>query len=214
MQTTNNNEQNLDTTTEPPSPDIITTTINTSFPRVPDSHDNICLPRVADLDINSPTQAPKTYTDLTRNPGKRRRNAKKKVLARNSFPPPIIEEIAETEQIEQISDPLPTSPTTDTTETTENTSSLPSPTNPNSPPTLSPTQQSSDKPKKRLTKSNVGNIGYKFQNYFPGHGYFQGEVVAIKDVCTDDKDHRVLYLDGDSNDMSLDEIKKCPKASA
>ena len=82
---------------------------------------NICLPRVANFDINSPTQAPKTYTDLTRNPGKRRRNARKIVLARDSFPLPIIEKIAEAEEIE-ITDTLLTSPTADTT---ENTSSLP-----------------------------------------------------------------------------------------
>ena len=62
-----------------------------------------------------------------------------------------------------------------------------------------------------MHKSNVGNIGYTFQNYFPGHGYFQGGVVAIKDICTDGKYRCVVYSDGDSNDMSLDEIKNVQK---
>ena len=101
LQTTNNNEQTLDTTTEPPSPDIITTTINTSFPRVPDSHDNICLPRVADRTNNNNN----TYKHLTRNPGKQRRKAKKKRLSRKSFPCPHLERIEE--ETINLSQPIP-----------------------------------------------------------------------------------------------------------
>ena len=63
VQTINNNEQPLANTTDPSSLDIITTNINTSLPRVPDSQDNICLPRVADQTNNNNN----TYKHLTRN---------------------------------------------------------------------------------------------------------------------------------------------------
>ena len=68
---------------------------NNEFPRVtdPPSHNN-SLPRVPspDAPINIrpshfiPPPAPRTYSDLTTNPGIRRRQAKKKALSRVSFP--------------------------------------------------------------------------------------------------------------------------------
>ena len=103
--TINTNTDNITTTLHdnnnnvhvPTNTTIIINNDNITVPRVLVDPVNICLPRVADLDINSPTQAPKTYTNLTHNPDKCRRNAKKKVLARDSFPQPIIEKIVETE---------------------------------------------------------------------------------------------------------------------
>ena len=148
----------------PPDTTFFNHNNNITVPRVLVDPVNICLPRVADLDTNSHTQNLKTYTDLTHNPGKRRRNAKKKTLFRDSFPPPIIEKIVETEEIEEIPDTLPISPTADTI---ENTSSLPTHTNSHLPPSHSPIQLSLDKPKRKAKKSNMVNIGYKFQNYFP-----------------------------------------------
>ena len=65
----------------------------------------------------------------------------------------------------------------------------------------------------------IGDVGYKFLKYFPNHGKFQeggfcqGEVIAIKSVSTDGKDRRCRYTDGDEEDLHLNEIKKCNKAS-
>ena len=202
MQTINNNEQTLDNTTDPPSLDIITTNINTSLPRVPDSQDNICLPRVADQTNNNNN----TYKHLTRNPGKRRRTAKKKRLSRESFPRPNLERIDE--ETLNLSQPIPQKITEIATPSSEIITTITTPTTtPTHTPTPSPTSNTNN-------KSNVGEIGYKFKKFFPGHGYFQGEVIAIKSVCTDNKNRRCRYTDGDMDDMSLKELKKCPKATS
>ena len=60
----------------------------------------------------------------------------------------------------------------------------------------------------------MSDIEYKFQIPSPpGYDCFQGEVVTIKSVCTDGKDRRIEYTDDDSSDMSLVEIKRCPKVT-
>ena len=163
---------------------------NTSLPRVPDSQDNICLPRVADRTNNNNNN---TYKHLTRNPGKRRRKAKKKKLSRKSFPRPNLERIEE--ETINLSQPIPQEITKIATPSSDiitiNTTPTPTPT-----PTPSPSSITNN-------KSNVGEIGYKFKKFFPGHGYFQGEVIAIKSVCTDNKIRRCRYTDGDMDDMSL-----------
>ena len=153
VQTTNNNEHTLDNTTDPPSLDIITTNINTSLPRVPHSQDNICLPRVADRTSNNNNN---TYKHLTRNPGKRRRTAKKKRLSRESFPRPNLERIDE--ETITLSPPIPQKITEITTPSSEIITTITTPTTTPTPtPTPSPTSNTNN-------KSNVGEIGYKFKN--------------------------------------------------
>ena len=53
------------------------------------------------------------------------------------------------------------------------------------------------------TTEIVGNIGFKFNNCFKGHGVFDGQVISIKKYSTDSKDRRCLYLDGDKEDLRL-----------
>ena len=57
-----------------------------------------------------------------------------------------------------------------------------------------------NKPKK------VGDIGFTFTKYFPGHGNFEGTVVEIRDGAEDGRDRRCRYKDGDVEDLSLDDL--------
>ena len=206
VQTTNINEQNIDNTTEPPSPNVTTTNINTSLPRAPESYENICLPRVADRnDTNANKHT--TYSHLTRNPGQRRRTAKKKQLSRKSFPRPNLERIEEdtillsqpiNQEISKNTTPSSNVITTDTTPY----------------PTPSPPMSTLSTSSKTKNKSNVGEIGYKFKKFFPGHGYFQGEIVSINSVSTDNKNRRCRYTDGNMDDLSLKNLKQCPTATS
>ena len=89
VRTSNISDPNKNDTTEPPSTNIITSTIHDSLPKVPEILENICLPRVADRDDNIVTPTKRTiYNNLTRNPGNRRRATKKKIFSRKFFPKP------------------------------------------------------------------------------------------------------------------------------
>lgn len=57
-----------------------------------------------------------------------------------------------------------------------------------------------NKPKK------VGDIGYTFTKYFPGHGNFEGTVVEIRDGADGGRDRRCRYKDGDVEDLSIDDL--------
>ena len=55
----------------------------------------------------------------------------------------------------------------------------------------------------------IGDVGYKFLNFFPNHGkfqeggFYQGEVIALKSVSTYGKDRRCGYTNGDEEDLHL-----------
>ena len=59
---------------------------------------------------------------------------------------------------------------------------------------------------KVLNKCSVcvcGNIGFNFINKFKAFGFYQGVVIEIKRDAKNKEDRRVLYTDGDMEDLSL-----------
>ena len=51
-----------------------------------------------------------------------------------------------------------------------------------------------------------GNIGFTFIKKFKGFGFYQGVVIEIKRDAKNKKDRRVLYTDGDMEDLSLKQL--------
>ena len=64
---------------------------------------------------------------------------------------------------------------------------------------------------KRKVPPAVGEVGYIFDKYFPGHGWFEGRVIAIRPGAKDGKDRRCRYEDGDEEDCTLAYLKGLPK---
>lgn len=67
-----------------------------------------------------------------------------------------------------------------------------------------------DKAKKDVP---VGNVGFRFTKHFPNHGWFEGEVVALRPGAKGGRDRRVVYSDGDMEDMSLAQIRQAVSKS-
>jgi len=44
-------------------------------------------------------------------------------------------------------------------------------------------------------------VGTKIRKFFNGHGWFEGKVVSVDDLY-----HRILYSDGDEEDMTVEEV--------
>ena len=57
----------------------------------------------------------------------------------------------------------------------------------------------------------VGEVGHTFDKYFPGHGWFEGKVIAIRPGAKGGKDRRCQYEDGDVEDVTLAHLKGLPK---
>ena len=168
----------------PPSSEIV---VNNKFPRKtdPPSHNN-SLPRVPSPDAPTnirashfaPPPSPLIYTDLTTNPGISHRQAKKKTLSRVPFP---------VDPTKAISDPIsiPLQPSVVPP-------SSPIPTPIVSPIILPAISLPSTHPIDPLPSSSpsgepaIGDVGYKFLNFFHNHGkfqeggFYQGEVIALK----------------------------------
>ena len=53
----------------------------------------------------------------------------------------------------------------------------------------------------------VGDVGYRFRKNFKGYGIFEGCVIEIKTHAENNKNRRCLYTDGDSEDLSLIQIR-------
>ena len=51
-----------------------------------------------------------------------------------------------------------------------------------------------------------GNIGFNFIKKVKGFGFYQGVVIEIKRDAKNKKDRRVLYTDGDMEDLSLKQL--------
>ena len=51
-----------------------------------------------------------------------------------------------------------------------------------------------------------GNIGFNFINTFKGFWLYQGVVIEIKGDAKKKEDIRVLYIDGDMEDLSLKQL--------
>ena len=58
-----------------------------------------------------------------------------------------------------------------------------------------------------INKVKVGDIGYSFENNLKGFGIFEGCVVDIKTHAENNKNRRCLYTDGDSEDLSLIQLR-------
>ncbi|KAL7517316.1 hypothetical protein ACHAWX_002248 [Stephanocyclus meneghinianus] len=56
----------------------------------------------------------------------------------------------------------------------------------------------------------LGNVGYKFRKLFDA-GWFDGKVIEIRPLAEGGKDRRVLYTDGDMEDLSLDDLQELAK---
>jgi hypothetical protein len=50
-------------------------------------------------------------------------------------------------------------------------------------------------------------IGFVFHKYFPGYGWFEGHVAQIRPDAAQNKTRRIVYADGDTEDLSLKEIR-------
>ena len=62
---------------------------------------------------------------------------------------------------------------------------------------------------KVLNKCSVcvcGNIGFNFINKFKAFGFYQGVVIEIKRDAKNKEDRRVLYTDGEMEDLSLKQL--------
>jgi len=61
----------------------------------------------------------------------------------------------------------------------------------------------------REKSQKIGEVGYSFTKLFPGFGLFNGMVVAIlfESEYVNDNNRRVVYTDGDSEDLSLSDLK-------
>ena len=58
-----------------------------------------------------------------------------------------------------------------------------------------------------INKVKVGDIGYRFEKNFKGFGIFEGCVIDIKTHAENNKNRRCLYTDGDSEDLSLIQLR-------
>eukprot|EP00804_Cyclotella_cryptica_P007426 CCRYP_002628-RA/>CCRYP_002628-RA protein AED:0.30 eAED:0.30 QI:0/0.5/0.33/1/1/1/3/2279/327 len=56
----------------------------------------------------------------------------------------------------------------------------------------------------------LGSVGYKFRKMFDA-GWFDGKVIEIRPLAEGGKDRRVLYTDGDKEDLSLDDLQELAK---
>lgn len=56
----------------------------------------------------------------------------------------------------------------------------------------------------------IGEVGYTFRKQFDA-GWCDGKVIEIKPLTTDGHDRRVLYTDGDMEDLSLENLKELAK---
>ena len=56
---------------------------------------------------------------------------------------------------------------------------------------------------------SYATVGFTFHKFFPGYGWFKGEVIQIRPDAAENKTRRVLYSDGDSEDISVEDIKRC-----
>mmetsp|Transcript_14316 Transcript_14316/g.31390 ORF Transcript_14316/g.31390 Transcript_14316/m.31390 type:complete len:1414 (-) Transcript_14316:695-4936(-) len=52
----------------------------------------------------------------------------------------------------------------------------------------------------------IGEVGYEFRKLF-NQGWFQGKVVKIRPGAAGGRDRRVVYSDGDQEDLSLDDLR-------
>ena len=136
---------------------------------------------------------------------------RKKTLSRVSFPVDPTENISDTISIPFQLSVVPSSipiPTPIVPPIILPASSLPST------PTIDPLPSSSPS-----SGPAIGDVGYTFLKFFPNHGkfqegvFYQGEVTAFKSVSTDGKDRRCRYTDDDEEDLHLNEIKQCNRAS-
>ena len=59
----------------------------------------------------------------------------------------------------------------------------------------------------------IGVIGYKFKKYFKGHGWFEGRVSKINIGTKEKKDRRVIYSDGDVEDISIKQLKSLKRVT-
>ena len=59
----------------------------------------------------------------------------------------------------------------------------------------------------------IGAIGYKFKKYFKGHGWFEGRVSEINIGAKEKKDRRVIYSDGDVEDVSIKQLKSLKRVT-
>ena len=103
-----------------------------------------------------------TCNNLTRHPGKRRRDAKKKASSRKFFPKPSLERIEDDDV--SLFQPIDH----DVAENSTSLSDAITIATPSNPIASSPTHISSKslRNQSQIEKSNVGTISYKFQNYF------------------------------------------------
>ena len=59
----------------------------------------------------------------------------------------------------------------------------------------------------KAKKPAVGDIGYKFRKQFDD-GWYSGEVIELRPGAAKGKNRRCLYEDGDSEDLSLAELRR------
>ena len=134
-----------------------------------ETRENIYFSKV--VDHNDSTLTPNkriTYHNLIRNPGKGRRDAKKRASSRKYFPNPSLERIESDvvpllQLINHKVAKYPTPPS-DIINTATPPDHTPNP----SKPIPSPSSRNCTQKK----KSKEGNIGYKFQKFFSGYGYY------------------------------------------
>jgi hypothetical protein len=67
-------------------------------------------------------------------------------------------------------------------------------------------QKSKTRTIKKVTAKGV-SVGFKFLKYFPRHGWFEGKVTKIRLGAKCNRTRRVVYDDGDVEDMSEKEIR-------
>ena len=58
-----------------------------------------------------------------------------------------------------------------------------------------------------INKVKIGDIGYRFEKNFKGFGIFEGCVVEIKTHAANHNNRRCVYTDGDSEDLSLIQLR-------
>lgn len=62
------------------------------------------------------------------------------------------------------------------------------------------------RPRKNDTEVAIGDVGYEFRKRFDA-GWFTGKVTKIRPGAQYNKDRRIVYEDGDEEDLSLEELK-------
>ncbi|KAL3771290.1 hypothetical protein ACHAWO_005947 [Cyclotella atomus] len=60
------------------------------------------------------------------------------------------------------------------------------------------------------TEPDIGFVGYKFRKLFDA-GWFDGKVIEIRPLAQGGKDRRVVYTDGDMEDLSVDDLRDLAK---